>query len=196
MQVTKNIVQDLLPVYLAGEASADTRAAVEAFLAQDAGLRAIVATAALDRPPAIELPARLEMRSLQRTRILLGRKNFWLGFALLFSFAPVILQPLWLADLVLLAGWGGWAVFVATCRQLQATGLEAPRRWLPRMLWAAVGSLLGSAAGSLIERQTGWRDAIYFLPPLTFGLALWLGERLQQIHTPNELDRPATLFGK
>ena len=41
-QVTKDMVRDLLPVYLAGEASADTRAVVEAFLAEDRELREIV----------------------------------------------------------------------------------------------------------------------------------------------------------
>src|SRR5678815_2030203 len=45
MIVTRDVVRDLLPVYLAGEASADTRRVVEDFLASDQGLAAEVAEA-------------------------------------------------------------------------------------------------------------------------------------------------------
>ena len=196
MQVTKDIVRDLLPVYLAGEASADTRAVVEAYLAEDANLRQIVEAAGSYSLPPVEAPASLEMKSLDRTRRLLGRKNFWLGFALIFSFAPLLLTPPWLADLGMLIGLGGWAAFLAACRNLNATGLEAPRRQATRLLWSAVSWLVGLAAGYLVHQQTGWHGAVYFVPALTFPLALWIGEKLHQISTPEELSRPTTLFGK
>src|SRR5579863_853868 len=196
VQVTKNIVRDLLPVYLAGEASADTRAVVEAFLAEDLELREIVEAAGTDSLPPLEAPAGLEAESLKRTRRLLGRKNFWLGSALIFTFAPLILKPLWLADVAMLIGLGGWAQFLITCKNLMATGLEAPRRWLPRMLWAAVGALLGLTAGYLVQQQTGYHRAIYDLPFVTSGLILWIGEKLHQIPTGSEMNRPTTLFGK
>lgn len=35
MKVTREVVMDLLPLYLSGEASADSRALIVAFLAQD-----------------------------------------------------------------------------------------------------------------------------------------------------------------
>jgi anti-sigma factor RsiW len=194
-QVTKDMVRDLLPVYLAGDASADTRAVVEAFLAQDAELRQIVEAAGSLSLPPLEAPASLEMRSLDRTRLLLGRKNFWLGFALIFTFAPLILKPFWLADLVMLIGLGGWAPFLMACRELKATGLEAPRRRSLVLLWAVVGSQIGAAAGNLKQQQMGG-PGDYFLPCVTFGLALWIGQKLHQIPTPEELDRPTTLFGK
>jgi hypothetical protein len=196
MQVTRDIVQDLLPVYLAGEASADTRAVVEEYLATDTQLREIVEASRTWAPPPIEAPANLEERSLERTRRLLGRKNFWLGFALLFSFAPLLLRPFWLADLVMLIGLGGWTGFLITCRSLSATGLEAPRRLVPRILWAVIGALLGSAAGYLVDQQLGWHRAVYNFPGVTFVLTLWIGEKLHQISTPGELSRPTTLFGK
>jgi hypothetical protein len=190
------MVRDLLPVYLAGDASADTRAAVEAFLAQDVELREIVQAAGTYSLPALEAPAGLEAESLRRTRRLLGRKNFWLGFALIFSFVPMIVKPLWLADVAMLAGLGAWAPFLVVCRHLKATGLEAPRAWFPRILWGVVGAQLGTAAGYLIQQQTGYHRAIYDLPCVTFGLALWIGEKLHQIPTYSELNRPTTLFGK
>ncbi|HEY1760544.1 MAG TPA: hypothetical protein VGG72_34535 [Bryobacteraceae bacterium] len=197
-QVTKEIVRDLLPVYMAGDASTDTRAVVEAFLAEDAELREIVETAGKYSLPPLEAPASLEVQSLARTRRLLGRKNFWLGFALIFTFVPLILRPWWLADLVMLIGLGGWAPFLMTCKELSATGLEAPRRRLPRILWAAVGGWIGTAAGYLIQQQIGgpWGNRGYFLQCVTAGLALWLGQKLHQIQTPEEIYRPTTLFGK
>jgi len=195
-QVTKDLVRDLLPVYLAGDASADTRAVVEAFLAKDAELRAIAEAAGNYSLPPLEPPASLEVRSLERTRRLLGRKNFWLGFASIFTFAPLILKPFWFADLVMLIGLSGWAPFLIACKKLKATGLEAPQGWVPRILWALVGVQLGMAVGYLIRQQTGYHRAVYDLPGVTFGLALWIGEKLHQIQTPGEVTRPITLFGK
>ena len=196
MQVTRDIVRDLLPVYLAGEASADTRVVVEDYLATDTQMREIVDASRAWSPPQIEVPATLEERSLEHTRRLLGRKSFWLGFALTFSFVPLLLPLPWLADLVMLIGFGGWAAFLITCRTLSATGLEAPRRLVPRLLWAGVGVMLGSAVGHLVDQQTGWNRAVYDFPAVAFGLALWIGEKLHQIPTPGELSRPTTLFGE
>jgi hypothetical protein len=198
-QVTRDMVRDLLPVYLAGDASADTRTVVEAFLAKDAELREIVEAAGNDSLPALKAPAGLEAQSLERTRQLLGGKNFWLGFALIFTFVPLILKPFWLADIVLLIGLSGWAPFLIACRDLKSTGLEPPRRWLPRFLWAVVGAQIGAAAGHLIQQQIGghWGNRVYYFPMwITFSLALWIGEKLRQIPTPDEIARPTTLFGK
>lgn len=35
MKITRNVILDLLPIYVAGEASADTRALMESYLASD-----------------------------------------------------------------------------------------------------------------------------------------------------------------
>jgi hypothetical protein len=193
VQVTKNVVRDLLPVYLAGDASAETRAVVESFLAQDGDLRQIAEAAGTYSLPALEAPASLEVRSLERTRRLLGRKNFWLGFALIFTFASLILKPFWFADLVMLIGLSGWAPFLMACNKLKATGLEAPRRWLLRLLWAVVGAQIGAAAGYLIEQQMRGPQHLAWI---TVVLALWIGQKLHQIPTHDELTRPTTLFGK
>jgi hypothetical protein len=199
MELTKDIIVDLLPVYLAGEGSADTRAAVEAHLATDAELRHTVLAAGIPSPlfeMTDSLPASLEMQSLNRTREQLGRKNFWLGFALIFSFAPLALGRPWVADLGMLVGLGGWAMFLLTCKELSATGLEAPRQWLNRQLWAMVSGLLGIAAGSLIEQQTGWHAARTLVPVATYGFGLWIGEKFHQIASVEEMNRPTTLLGK
>jgi hypothetical protein len=194
-EVTDAIVRDLLPVYLAGDASADTRAVVEEFLAKNAELREIVEAANYSLPP-LEAPANLEAQSLERTRRLLGRKNFWLGFALIFCSAPLILKPFWLADIVMLIGLSAWAPFLIACRELNSTGLDAARGWLPRLLWGFMGILIGTAGGYLIQQQTGYHRAMSVLPYLTSPLAVWVGEKLHRIQTGEELNRPITLFGK
>jgi anti-sigma factor RsiW len=196
MQITKDIVHDLLPVYLAGEASLDTRAVVEAYLAEDPKLREIVAAARTEQVPPVEAPAGLEQQSLQRTRRLLGRKTVWLGCALVSSFAPVILRPFWLADITFATSLGLWAAYLTTCKRLAATGLEAPRRAGPRFLWALTGSLLGLAAGYLVRQQTGYHRAVYDFPAVTCGLALRIGEKLHRIPQPGDLDRSISLFGE
>jgi hypothetical protein len=196
VQVTKDIVRDLLPVYLAGDARADTRAAVGEFLELDRELREMVASVNAEPPwPAVEAPPSLEQRSLEHTRSLLGRKNFWLSFALIFTMTPVILRPFWLADLAMLIGVGGWAMFLDTCRRLRATGLEPARRWRPRLLWGATGTLVGYAIGYLIRQETGYHRAVYDVPLATGPLASWIGEKLRQIPSHGEMARPATLFG-
>jgi anti-sigma factor RsiW len=42
VEITRNIIEDLLPLYLAGEASPETRALVEEFLARDPSLATAV----------------------------------------------------------------------------------------------------------------------------------------------------------
>jgi hypothetical protein len=74
MTVTRQVISDLWPLYAAGEASDDTRALVEAFIASDPEfgrtLKAPLALPAADAPA----PATAEVAALQRTRdLVLGR---------------------------------------------------------------------------------------------------------------------------
>src|SRR5665213_978081 len=96
-KITKEVVRDLLSVYMAGEASKDTCSLVEEFLARDEELRELVEAARLHVLPPLSLPPDLEAMSLERTRALLARKNFWLGFSLIFSVLPLVAQPAWVA---------------------------------------------------------------------------------------------------
>lgn len=195
MQVSKEIVRDLLPVYLAGEASADTRAAVEEWLAADPDLREIVEADGGAIAPPIEPPPELEQRSLQRTRRLLARKNAWLASAMILSVAPLLVRPLWAADVTMGAALAAWGAFLATCRGLSPTGLELPRRWSTRVAWSLVGWLVGVALGSLIGQQTAFHHAMTYFACIIPGVAMWLGEKLHQMPTVAELSRPTTLFG-
>jgi hypothetical protein len=88
MKVTKEIILDLLPVYLAGEASQATRALVEEYLAHDPelaqGLRPQHADNSL-RIALPELPPELELKSLHRTRHLLSWQRWLFGLGIGFS---------------------------------------------------------------------------------------------------------------
>jgi hypothetical protein len=68
MKITKDVIMDLWPVYVAGEASADTRALVDEYLRGDSSLAAMLTD---DQPIAAAAPPLSpdhEARTLYRTR--------------------------------------------------------------------------------------------------------------------------------
>jgi hypothetical protein len=88
MKVTKEIILDLLPVYLAGEASQATCALVEEYLAADPELAQSVRSQQADsslRMDLPELPPELELKSLHRTRHLLSWQRWLFGLGMGFS---------------------------------------------------------------------------------------------------------------
>jgi hypothetical protein len=92
MKVTRDVITDLLPVYLAGDASADTRNLVEAYLAQDPTLAKAARESA--RPMALAsstppLDPDVELRALTRTRRLLRMRGLLMAVALFLSFLPL-----------------------------------------------------------------------------------------------------------
>ncbi len=144
MKITREVVADLLPAYLAGEASTDTRALVDEFARQDAefarvleaqGRELAAGTRALQKPAA-GLSPNHELQTLVRTRRLAERMR-WLmavalaltAFPLSFVFeggritllllrdAPLLAVPCWLGAGIF------WAMFVSTGRKLRASGL-------------------------------------------------------------------------
>jgi len=92
MNVTREVIVDLLPVYLSGEASPDTKALVEEFLKQDVELSQRIRNQWIENmakaTPAV-LPPELELRILRRTKSLLSRQKWLLAFAILFTFLPL-----------------------------------------------------------------------------------------------------------
>jgi phage tail protein X len=77
MEVTRNVILDLLPLYLAGEVSADTTALVENYLKADPGLAQLAQQAAatglsevpipLTKEDAMEAYVKATQRMLMRT---------------------------------------------------------------------------------------------------------------------------------
>jgi anti-sigma factor RsiW len=88
VNVTREVILDLLPAYLSGEASVDTRALVEEFLKQDPDLARNIRSEWLEKMDAAApsaLPPELELKAFRRTKHLLGRLRWALGFAIFFT---------------------------------------------------------------------------------------------------------------
>jgi predicted anti-sigma-YlaC factor YlaD len=88
MNVTREVILDLLPVYFAGEASPATRALVEEYMEQDKELAQRIRVQWADNLAKITpaaLPPDLELRSLRRTRALLGWQRWLLALSITFT---------------------------------------------------------------------------------------------------------------
>jgi hypothetical protein len=88
MNVSREVILDLLPLYLAGEASPATRALIEEYLTQDPELARQIrlqGTGTLGQIAPSALPPDLELRSLRRTRALLGWQKWLFGFGIAFT---------------------------------------------------------------------------------------------------------------
>lgn len=81
MDLHDNVILDLLPLVRSGQASNETRALVERYLATHPGLGGIDALV----PP---LDPALEIRALRRARRVVGNATWEKAFALLFTALP------------------------------------------------------------------------------------------------------------
>ena len=101
MNVTRDVITDLWPVYAAGEASADTRALVDAFLRQDPDFARLLqgrAAEDLRRQDAGRPAPDSEARALRRTKRLLHGWDWLLFLAILFScsaFGRIVSDTSW-----------------------------------------------------------------------------------------------------
>jgi hypothetical protein len=94
MKVSREVILDLLPLYLAGEASPQTSVLVEEYLKHDAELRGQIDRDGMKNfmtTPASEsaLPVELELRSLRRTRSMLRWQRLVYSWALALSIASL-----------------------------------------------------------------------------------------------------------
>lgn len=142
MEITREVVTDLLPAYLSGEASADTRNLVEGFLDGDPEFarrveekwrRNLEALEVL--PPA--LPPDTEKTAFEQTKRLLQRRSYAFALALAFTLFPLSFSfeagrgVTWmlLRDVpsMALVFWmlalGGWIAYFLLKRRLKPTEL-------------------------------------------------------------------------
>jgi anti-sigma factor RsiW len=141
MSIPKEVILDLLPVYLAGEASPATRAWLEEYLAQDPELadrvrRQLTESVEQTSPPPA-LPPELELRALRRTRRMMALLRWLFGLGMAFSavalavevsFHPLRVRLLLLdypAQLgpCLAAGVVCWTAYFMLRLRLRATGV-------------------------------------------------------------------------
>jgi hypothetical protein len=136
MNITRDVVKDLVSVYLAGEASEDTRALVEDWLRSDRELAAQVERARELELPAVAAPEpTVEKRAFDRTRRRLRGRAIVLGAAIYFSTLPLtvtfgsdgfhgLLLEDWLSRTAALAVAAVlWVVYWRMSRRLGARGL-------------------------------------------------------------------------
>ncbi|MGA7291166.1 MAG: hypothetical protein WBW53_02755 [Terriglobales bacterium] len=143
MNISRNVIQDLIPIYLADEASLDTRAVVEEFLAADPELAAEVERLQSNSPrqtftggKVMSLPQDHETQTLMRTRSELAQRSWNLGLAIAFTvfpfsfiFAHGHIEWMLVRDIpsLAMASWaaaaGFWVGFAIHRRRLRATGL-------------------------------------------------------------------------
>ena len=89
MNVTRDVIADLWPVYAASEASADSRVLVEEFLKGEPEFAQVLKRDGADRLKAADVPAlspSVEAKALGRTKRILHRFDWLLFLAILFSF--------------------------------------------------------------------------------------------------------------
>jgi len=136
MKITRDVILDLWPVYEAGEASADTRALVEAFLAEDPEFGRLIREERRDlmsQNESIALPPDQEQAALRTTQTLLKRRMQFLAVGL----GGTLLSALYRFNapwmrwgdlevgrlLVLGVGLAGWVGFWRTHQRLRVKGL-------------------------------------------------------------------------
>lgn len=88
MQLTRDIILDLLPLYLAGDVSDETRVVIEQYLQDDPKLQLLL-TEMQQTNPLTDIPIPLneehEMKTLQKIKRLTFQHNLFLALALFFT---------------------------------------------------------------------------------------------------------------
>jgi hypothetical protein len=95
MNVAREVILDLLPLYVAGEASPASRVLVEEYLKQEPELAEqvrVLGTAGLTPKAPAGLSPDVELRSLRRTRRLLGMQRWLFGLGIAFLALPLGMQ--------------------------------------------------------------------------------------------------------
>jgi hypothetical protein len=191
--ITRDIIQDLLPVYAAGEASADTRALVERFLENEPALRNTLESAQEPLPEPAAPSDEIERRALKTIRRLLAIKG-WIAPASMFltlvpltfgwidgrSFRLVESHPR-VALGSFLAAVAGWVAFLWVDRRLTVRGMTPRQTLSGRIAWLAWGGMLGFSGGTVLRQWAGW-DATVGLTAMMAVLAVALGELLRGDH--------------
>jgi anti-sigma factor RsiW len=135
MKVTRDVILDVWPVYESGEASADTRALVEAYLEQDPEFARLIRAERKDivtSAVTAALPPEKEIEALIATQTLLKRRMQYLALGISFVLVAAIFRfPRWMRlgglevgrIIVLGIGAYGWAMFWTVHRRLRRKGL-------------------------------------------------------------------------
>jgi anti-sigma factor RsiW len=144
MNITVQVINDLLPAYLYDDVSADTRALVDEFLQSHPDLAEFVAQRRKDdvdknellKGADMTLSPDHEMRTFSRTKAMLERRRWLFALALAFSLMPISFtfddgRITWMmirdvprmAAMYWVVAVGFWAALIATNLRLRTSGL-------------------------------------------------------------------------
>jgi hypothetical protein len=176
MMVTKALIEDLLPLYAAGEVSEETRKIVDEFLAGDADLRARLKAAVAQALPRVSVPAGVETKSILETRRLIKNKNHLWGLAFGLSYLSmtfafnsekglVFLMARDLPQLALLFctfGLFSWFLLIRMDVRMRATGLVSGKNPANAVGWAVASLGISAPLAMTLSQWIGgpWMVAI------------------------------------
>jgi hypothetical protein len=138
MSLPREVMDDLLTIYLAGEGSPATRSLVEEYAREHPDYERLMRTAAAVAAASLrgKAPADHELEALQRARRRLRGRSLWFGAALAFSLVPLTVAfsggrvVFWMprdapgvAAASLLAAAICWGAFLRVRGQVRSTGL-------------------------------------------------------------------------
>jgi hypothetical protein len=138
MKVTRDVVSDLWPLYVAGEASADTRQLIDVFLETDREFgERLKATGSLPTPDVPRTPD-AEIAALKRTRDLLYGRSWLRGLRLcalvltIFAITRAITEINWSTTPLLFLTEGIiatalWTAYAVLLRRYRVQSLRTPR---------------------------------------------------------------------
>jgi hypothetical protein len=159
MNVTRDVITDLLPVYFSGEASEDTKQLVENYFRENPDFERIARRAAmpleqLPRTAPVRAEAEREKSDLEWARKEFFRRRMLFGMALFFTCAPLIT--------VYRNGRVDWTAF-----------LNGPVS--PALLWCVAGLQWFQYFARLSRRTTAMISSLFFaLLPIVFVFHLFL----------------------
>lgn len=91
--VPRNVILDLLPAYIAGEASEESRVLVEEYARKDVNIKELICSGNLesaDIPTEVTVPADLEMKTMKRIRSSIRRQMWYVAL----TTASILMVPL------------------------------------------------------------------------------------------------------
>ena len=89
MTISRNVITDLLPLYVSGECSEDSKALVDAYLRDHPDVRRELKTLAdASTRPLPPLGETTELKALAQTRKLLRSRSYVMAAAIFFSIVP------------------------------------------------------------------------------------------------------------
>jgi hypothetical protein len=94
MNITQEVVTDLLPVYFSGEASRDTKSLVEEYFRENPDFARMARSAGtplemLLASPPVTAAAEMEKRDLENVRCGLNRRKWLFGLSLFLTLSPL-----------------------------------------------------------------------------------------------------------